>query len=112
MKVPPQRYIGRVQERVSKPTSWILPGSKLRLFYTILSRGARRTFKRWTKTNMENKNREVLNDFIYYCDQHSEQRFWQALTNWLGDDSVIWIESLDENGNSLRFRDAFGRQGK
>ena len=29
-------------------------------------------------------NVDTLADFVKYCDKHPEQRFWQALRNWLG----------------------------
>lgn len=28
------------------------------------------------------RNAEVLADFIKYCNEHPDQRFWQALRNW------------------------------
>ena len=31
-----------------------------------------------------NKNKETLVDFIKYCLDHPELRFWQALRNWSG----------------------------
>ena len=34
---------------------------------------------------MEN---EQLKSFIAYCEQHPEERFWQALRNWSGSDAV------------------------
>jgi hypothetical protein len=29
-----------------------------------------------------NRNEEVLYDFKKYCEEHPEERFWQALRNW------------------------------
>ena len=29
-------------------------------------------------------NIELLEDFVHYCKEHPEQRFWQALRNWSG----------------------------
>jgi hypothetical protein len=31
-----------------------------------------------------NKNGQKLVEFIKYCMEHPEQRFWQALRNWSG----------------------------
>lgn len=31
-----------------------------------------------------NKNKGLLQSFVAYCDEHPEQRFWQALRNWSG----------------------------
>lgn len=35
-----------------------------------------------------NKNKENLLDFIKYCLDHPEERFWQALRNWSGFDFI------------------------
>ena len=32
---------------------------------------------------MKSKNSEVLRDFVAYCIAHPEERFWQALRNWV-----------------------------
>jgi len=32
----------------------------------------------------ESKNRFLLRDFTDYCIKHPEERFWQALRNWIG----------------------------
>lgn len=29
-----------------------------------------------------NKNSQLLQDFVIYCDEHPDERFWQALRNW------------------------------
>lgn len=31
---------------------------------------------------MESKNREMLDSFCKYCENHPTERFWQALRNW------------------------------
>lgn len=33
---------------------------------------------------MKNRNSKVLKDFVKYCKEHPEERFWQALRNWSG----------------------------
>ena len=33
---------------------------------------------------MKTRNSEVLNSFVQYCQEHPDQRFWQALRNWSG----------------------------
>lgn len=38
-----------------------------------------------------NHNKELLDQFVAYCEQHPEQRFWQALCNW---DGVSVLASL------------------
>ncbi len=30
------------------------------------------------------KNKDLLTDFIKYCVDHPQERFWQALRNWSG----------------------------
>lgn len=37
-----------------------------------------------------NKNSKVLQDFVKYCEEHPEERFWQALRNWSGQ-SFIYV---------------------
>ena len=32
----------------------------------------------------KSKNRKILLDFIKYCVNHPDERFWQALRNWSG----------------------------
>jgi hypothetical protein len=39
-----------------------------------------------------NKNRELLDEFIAYCDAHPEMRFWQALRNWCGW-NFVWVST-------------------
>lgn len=31
-----------------------------------------------------NKNKQLLDSFVEYCNDNPEQRFYQALTNWSG----------------------------
>ena len=31
---------------------------------------------------MDNRNKELLEDFSQYCASHPNERFWQALRNW------------------------------
>lgn len=33
---------------------------------------------------MKSKNLELLKDFGIYCSNHPDERFWQALRNWMG----------------------------
>lgn len=33
---------------------------------------------------MATRNSRVLASFVQYCQDHPDQRFWQALTNWSG----------------------------
>ncbi len=36
---------------------------------------------------IENRNNAVLADFVRYCEEHPQERFWQALRNWA---NVYW----------------------
>lgn len=38
---------------------------------------------------MNKKLKEQLDSFILYCHTYPEQRFWQALRNWSGEDKII-----------------------
>jgi hypothetical protein len=40
-----------------------------------------------------NRHEQVLNDFIEYCRDHSELRFWQALRAWSGYHTILVEES-------------------
>jgi hypothetical protein len=63
-----------------------------------------------------------LNDFVIYCTNHPEQRFWQALRNWSGYDKIVAVEvkylpvpepnPLMESGYSEQHRDTFYFEGK
>ncbi len=33
---------------------------------------------------MKTRNSEVLKDFVKFCEEAPELRFWQALSNWTG----------------------------
>jgi len=33
---------------------------------------------------MKTENSELLESFVRYCQEHPDQRFWQALRNWSG----------------------------
>jgi len=38
---------------------------------------------------MKTRNSEVLKDFVKYCKDNPEQRFWQALRNWSGHHVIL-----------------------
>jgi hypothetical protein len=40
-------------------------------------------------SKVENKNRLTLMSFVNYCATHPEQRFWQALRNWVAADYIL-----------------------
>jgi len=31
---------------------------------------------------LKSKNQKTLSSFVTYCEQHPDERFWQALRNW------------------------------
>ncbi len=35
-------------------------------------------------TDNASRSEKTLADFVQYCQDHPEQRFWQALRNWCG----------------------------
>ena len=39
--------------------------------------------------NTETRNSEVRASFVRYCEQHPDERFWQALRNWSGHEYVL-----------------------
>lgn len=40
-----------------------------------------------------NKNKDLLADFAKYCEEHPEERFWQALRGWAGVLSILAVYS-------------------
>ncbi len=36
------------------------------------------------KMKKPTRNSKILADFVKYCKEHPDQRFWQALRNWSG----------------------------
>lgn len=61
------------------------------------------------------RNREVLNDFVKYCNNHPEDRFWQALCNWAKVNYILiaknssWLFCDDQKHN---LKDTFYFEGK
>lgn len=61
---------------------------------------------------MNNKNTEVLADFLNYCNQHPEQRFWQALRNWSGFQYLYKAEYHAPHYLDVTYTDTFYWEGK
>ena len=49
---------------------------------------------RKTKMKQETRNSEPLRDFVEYCANHPDQRFWQALRNWSGAEKIMFDDAL------------------
>lgn len=47
---------------------------------------------------MENKNKEILEAFVKYCEEHPEERFWQALRNWTDVDYILFGATSNTKG--------------
>lgn len=45
------------------------------------------------------RNSEVLADFVEYCEDHPDHRFWQALRNWSGYPFVVVRSSMPVPGD-------------
>ena len=45
----------------------------------------------------ETRNSKALKSFAKYCEEHPEERFWQALRNWSGYGFIIASNSLPVN---------------
>lgn len=52
------------------------------------------------------KSQPVLMDFITYCHDHPEERFWQALRNWAKVPFILTSE------DGLNGQDTFYKEGK
>ncbi len=44
------------------------------------------------------RNSGMLKDFIKYCEEHPQERFWQALRNWSGYAFIFAKNSLKDEG--------------
>lgn len=40
-------------------------------------------------------NKDLLKDFVKYCEDNPEQRFWQALRNWSGQPFILTAQKID-----------------
>ena len=54
-----------------------------------------------------NKNKKLLDSFVAYCQQHPEERFWQALRNWSGHNFIFVSQFL-----KIGVQDTFYWEGK
>jgi hypothetical protein len=54
---------------------------------------------------MENKNKEILDKFIEFCETHPEYRFWQALHNFCGSGYVMIGNKKDELADTFYFKE-------
>jgi len=57
---------------------------------------------------MKNKNKEMLDSFTEYCKENPRQRFFQALTNWMG---VPYI-GLAREPSGVGFIDLWNYEGE
>lgn len=55
----------------------------------------------------------TLFDFVAYCIQHPDERFWQALRNWSGYSFVLTTETVPyEVNEEAPLRDTFYLEGR
>lgn len=41
----------------------------------------------------QDKNEKLLKEFVKYCQENPEFRFWQALRNWSKYDAIIGVKN-------------------
>ena len=58
---------------------------------------------------IENRNNVVLAGFVRYCEEHPQERFWQALRNWAG---VYFIIASRECPVNMSEQDTFYWEGR
>lgn len=51
----------------------------------------------------ESRNAKVLASFVAYCEANPEQRFWQALLNWSGQNFIMIKEHRFDEGKDTFF---------
>lgn len=56
------------------------------------------------------RSQPTLDEFVKYCEEHPELRFWQALRGWSGADYIMQGEGLMEG--DLKLKDTFYWEGK
>lgn len=54
-----------------------------------------------------NRNKKVLESFIEYCEQHPQERFWQALRNWIGVEKICVCSTDEDNTDFYKNVDTF-----
>jgi len=60
-----------------------------------------------------NKNKKLLDNFVAYCQQHPEERFWQALRNWVGKDFILVTKKgVDRTELNDTIEDTFYWEGR
>lgn len=63
------------------------------------------------KTEVKNKNEQLLASFVRYCKENPELRFWQALRNWSGF-GFIWVSDNTPEQPDFTMIDTFHFEGK
>lgn len=59
------------------------------------------------------KNHEVLQDFIQYCTDHPDERFYQALRNWMHVPFILVANYKDLDTDDFKgIQDTFYKEGK
>lgn len=60
------------------------------------------------------RNSKTLASFIEYCNNHPEERFWQALRNWVGFAFIVVSDypPFDQNFGENTVEDTFYWEGK
>jgi hypothetical protein len=56
-------------------------------------------------------NRKALEEFTRYCEEHPQERFWQALRNWTGYSFILVTNQPVENWHGV-CKDTFFWKGK
>ena len=60
----------------------------------------------------DSKNWELVRDFARYCDEHPEERFWQALRNWSGWSFIFGADGDTYEQAMDRLKETFYLDGK
>lgn len=50
---------------------------------------------------MKSKNKKLRKEFIQYCKDNPEQRFWQALRNWSGYPFILVSKVMPTDKNYM-----------
>lgn len=60
---------------------------------------------------MQSKNSVLLKDFVQFCEEHPDQRFYQALRNWMQVPFLL-VGQLGYEEEIKKIQDTFYWEGK
>jgi hypothetical protein len=99
---PPETIVNKLMKYVWTESTWVIGCESTKILHNpeamqkiidehVAEQQCRAESIAWPMT--QTKSKTVLEDFVKYCFQHPEYRFWQALRNWCGHNFVYVSET-------------------